>query len=322
MISTDEIKQTAIDTINTEAEAIEKLTNYIDSDFINAVKNIYNSKGRLIITGIGKSANIANKIVATLNSTGTPAVFMHAADAIHGDLGIILKNDIVLCISKSGNTPEIKSLIPIIKNSGNQLIAMVSNTESYLANQADLVLKAHVEREACPNNLAPTSSTTAQLVIGDALAVCLLKMKGFSNEDFARFHPGGTLGKRLYTRISDILKKEQNPSVNLYSSIKNVIIEISEKRLGATTVINDNGDIEGIITDGDIRRMLKNNTNLEKLQAKDIMNNSPKTIDINTLAIKAFNIMEDFKITQLIVTENNQYKGIIHLHNILDEGIV
>ena len=321
MITSEKIKQTAVKTIKTEAEAVSKLVNYIDDDFAKGIEEIFNSKGRLIITGIGKSANIANKIVATLNSTGTPAVFMHAADAIHGDLGIILKDDIVLCISKSGNTPEIKSLIPIIKNSGNTLIGMVSNTDSYLAQQADYVFKASVEREACPNNLAPTSSTTAQLVIGDAIAVCLLEMKGFSNEDFARFHPGGTLGKRLYVKVSDILKKEQKPSVNPDTSIKDVIVEISGKRLGATAVI-DNNKVAGIITDGDIRRMLENTDDFTKLKAKDIMNTTPKTVDYHTLAIKAFNLMEDNKITQLVVLDNDIYKGIIHLHNILDEGIV
>ncbi len=321
MLSANQIKQSALKTINTEAKAIERLAKFIDDDFVQAVTNIYKSKGRLIITGIGKSANIANKIVATLNSTGTPAVFMHAADAIHGDLGIILKDDIVLCISKSGNTPEIKSLIPIIKNSGNMLIGMVSNTNSYLAKQSDFVLKANVEREACPNNLAPTSSTTAQLVMGDALAVCLLEMKGFSNEDFARFHPGGTLGKRLFVKVSDILKQNSTPKVSPNASIKEVIIEISENRLGATAVI-ENNNLKGIITDGDIRRMLESNSNIELLSAKDIMNTSPKAIEYNTLAIKAFNIMEDHKITQLIVLKDGKYAGIIHLHNILDEGIV
>lgn len=320
-MSSNRILNIAKKTITAEATAITKLVDYLDDDFVKSVEEIFSSKGRLIITGIGKSANIGNKIVATLNSTGTPAVFMHAADAIHGDLGIVQKNDIVICISKSGNTPEIKSLVPIINNTGNTLIAMVSNTDSYLANHSKYVLKATVENEACPNNLAPTNSTTAQLVIGDALAVCLLELKGFTNNDFAKYHPGGSLGKRLYLKVGDLLKNTQMPEVAANDSIKTVILEISEKRFGATAVV-ENNILVGIITDGDIRRMLENSLDITKLSAKDIMSSNPKTVDIKTLAIDVFSTMEENKITQLAVTENNNYKGIIHLHDILNEGIV
>jgi len=320
-MSSQKIINIARKTILAEADAIKKLSEYLDDDFVKSVEEIYSSKGRLIITGIGKSANIGNKIVATLNSTGTPAVFMHAADAIHGDLGIIQKNDIVVCISKSGNTPEIKSLVPIINNTGNTLISMVSNTDSYLANHSKYVLKATVEKEACPNNLAPTNSTTAQLVIGDALAVCLLELKGFTNNDFAKYHPGGSLGKRLYLKVGDLLKNTEMPQVSDYDSIKNVIIEISEKRFGATAVITEN-KLVGIITDGDIRRMLEKSLDISKFIAKDIMTKNPKTVNMKTLAINVFNIMEENKITQLIVVDNDKYKGIIHLHDILNEGIV
>ena len=320
-MSSHKILNIAKKTILAEAEAVKKLSDYLDDDFVKSVEEIYNSNGRLIITGIGKSANIGNKIVATLNSTGTPAVFMHAADAIHGDLGIIQKNDIVICISKSGNTPEIKSLVPIINNTGNTLIAMVSNTDSYLANHSKYVLKATVDKEACPNNLAPTNSTTAQLVIGDALAVCLLELKGFTNNDFAKYHPGGSLGKRLYLKVGDLLKTTQMPQVSVSDSIKDVIIEISEKRFGATAVI-ENNLLVGIITDGDIRRMLEKSLDISSFTAKDIMTKNPKTVSMKTLAIDVFNTMEENKITQLIVVENNIYKGIIHLHDILNEGIV
>ncbi len=320
-MSSQRIINIAKKTILAEADAIKKLSEYLDDDFVNSVEEIYNSKGRLIITGIGKSANIGNKIVATLNSTGTPAVFMHAADAIHGDLGIIQNDDIVICISKSGNTPEIKSLVPIINNTGNTLISMVSNVDSYLANHSKYVLKATVEKEACPNNLAPTNSTTAQLVIGDALAVCLLELKGFTNNDFAKYHPGGSLGKRLYLKVGDLLKNTKMPKVIASDSIKDVIIEISEKRFGATVVIK-NDELVGIITDGDIRRMLEKSLDISKFTAKDIMTENPKTVNVKTLAIDVFNIMEENKITQLIVVDNNKYKGIIHLHDILNEGIV
>ncbi len=316
------IKSLAIETIYTEAAAIEKLAEYIDDNFERTVNEIFNGKGRVIVTGIGKSAIIASKIVATLNSTGTPAIFMHAADAIHGDLGIIQPDDIIICLSKSGNTPEIKVLVPLIKNLGNRLVGIVSNTDSYLAQKADYVLRATVEREACPNNLAPTSSTTAQMVIGDALAVCLLKLRGFTPADFARFHPGGSLGKKLYMRVSDIYSPNNAPRVQLNDPIPSVIIEISSKRLGATAVLDEKDKLLGIITDGDLRRMLQNNSTIERLTARDIMSKAPKIIGPHELAINAFHLMEQHKITQLLVVENDRYLGVIHIHDILREGIV
>lgn len=312
----------AKETILQEAESIKRLADYIDKDFEKVVKLIYKSKGRVIVTGIGKSANIANKIVATLNSTGTPAIFMHAADAIHGDLGIVQEDDVVICISKSGNTPEIKVLVPLIKSRGNALVGMVSSTDSFLGKNADFVLKSTVEKEACPNNLAPTSSTTAQLVVGDALAVCLLEYRGFSTEDFAKYHPGGALGKKLYMRVSDLYKNNEVPKVSINENVKNVIIEISSKRLGVTAVLNNAGDLAGVITDGDIRRMLQKNDKIEKLTAKDIMSANPKTIDKDELAINAFQLMENNNITQLVVTSKKKYVGIVHIHDILKEGIV
>jgi arabinose-5-phosphate isomerase len=309
-------------TISIESKAIANLINLLDKDFENAVKFILKSKGRVIVTGIGKSANIASKIVATLNSTGTPAVFMHAADAIHGDLGIVQKDDVVICISKSGSTPEIKVLIPLIKDSKNKIIAMTGNIDSYLAQQADFVLNTFIEQEACPNNLAPTTSTTAQLVMGDALAICLLEMKDFTSKDFAKYHPGGSLGKRLYLRVNDLVEKNEVPRVGLNENVTDVIIEISEKRLGATAVLDTNNIIVGIITDGDIRRMLKNHLNLTELRAKDIMSKNPKSIDADAMAIEALDIMEQNNITQLLVTENGTYKGVVHLHDLLKEGII
>lgn len=319
---TTDIKQLAIQTIKTEAEAISKLAALVDDDFEKSVSVIYNGKGRVIVTGIGKSAIIASKIVATFNSTGTPAIFMHAADAIHGDLGIIQPDDVIICLSKSGSTPEIKVLIPLIRNLGNKIIAIVSSTNSYLAQQSDYILKATVDKEACPNNLAPTSSTTAQLVIGDALAVCLLKLRGFSQEDFAKVHPGGSLGKKLYMRVSDLFVQVNAPKVTLEDKIRTIILEMTSKRLGATAVLNPDNTVAGIITDGDLRRMLQKNESVDSLTAKDIMSANPKSIDKDELAIHAFNKMESHKITQLIVTENNKYAGMIHLHDILKEGIV
>lgn len=307
--------------IMTECAAIEQLSDYIDDDFVAVAETIFNSKGRLIITGIGKSAIIATKIVATLNSTGTPSIFLHAADAIHGDLGLVLQDDVVICISKSGNTPEIKVLIPLIKNMGNCIVAIVGNTDSYLAAQSDYVLNTTVKEEACPNNLAPTSSTTAQLVMGDALAMTLLKMRGFSAADFARFHPGGALGKKLYTRVSDIMTGEEPPVVSPTDHLDKVIIEISTKRLGATAVV-EQGRIVGIITDGDLRRMLLRIRELLRVTASDIMSINPKTIEADELAINAFNIMEKNKITALLVTRNGNYCGVIHIHDILREGVV
>lgn len=317
-----DIKQLAIQTIKTEAEAIAKLASMVDDDFEKSVSVIYNGKGRVIVTGIGKSAIIASKIVATLNSTGTPAIFMHAADAIHGDLGIIQPDDVIVCLSKSGSTPEIKVLIPLIRNLGNKIIAIVSSTNSYLAQKSDYVLKATVDREACPNNLAPTSSTTAQLVIGDALAVCLLHLRGFTPDDFAKVHPGGSLGKKLYMRVSDIFTEVNAPKVTLEDKIRTIILEMTSKRLGATAVLNPDNSVAGIITDGDLRRMLQKNDPVDLLTAKDIMSANPKSIDKDELAINAFNKLEVHKITQLIVTENGKYAGMIHLHDILKEGIV
>jgi arabinose-5-phosphate isomerase len=304
-----------------ESKAIQNLEASIDKSFSDAVKAIFNSKGRVIITGIGKSAIIATKIVATLNSTGTPAVFMHAADAIHGDLGTILKDDVVICISKSGNTPEIKVLAPFIKNFKNTLIAITGNKDSFLGKQADFVLNTFVEKEACPNNLAPTTSTTAQLVMGDALAVCLLKLRGFSRDDFAKFHPGGALGKTLYLRVSDITSQNMKPQVNPETPLKDVIVEISRNMLGVTAVL-ENDEVIGIITDGDLRRMLSTTENFIKLKAKDIMTKSPKTIANSAMAIDALNLLETYDITQLISHENGKYAGVVHLHNLIKEGII
>jgi len=312
----------AKEVIEKEASAVANLKNYIDKSFTEISMLIFKSTGRLVITGIGKSAIIANKIVATMNSTGTPAIFMHAADAIHGDLGIIQPEDIVIFISKSGNTPEIKVLVPLIRKMGNTLIAMVSNIDSYLANHANFILRTTVDDEACPNNLAPTSSTTAQMVMGDALAVTLLKLRGFTQQDFAKLHPGGSLGKRLYTRVADLIDRRSKPSVSLNENIQNTIINISANRLGATVVLDENGVVSGIITDGDVRRMLERGFGLDTLQAKDIMSSKPKMVDATELAVMAFNIMEQNKITSVIVTERGKYIGLVHIHDIIREGIV
>ena len=320
-MNSEEIITSAKQTITEEAQAIAKLIDYIDDDFTKSVQYILQSKGRVVITGIGKSAIIANKIVATMNSTGTPAIFMHAADAIHGDLGIIQQDDVVICISKSGNTPEIKVLVPLLKRGNNKLIAITSNKNSVLAQQADSVLYAHVDKEACPNNLAPTTSTTAQLVLGDALAVCLLEMKHFGSSDFAKYHPGGALGKRLYLKVSDIISHNQKPEVSPDTDIKKVIVEISEKMLGVTAVLN-NHQIVGIVTDGDIRRMLSKTDSIKGLTAKDIMSVNPKTIEVDCLAIDALHLMEKNKITQLLATKQGEYVGIIHLHNLIQEGLI
>lgn len=315
------IIQTAKDTILIEAEAISRLADLVDEHFENAVRCILNSEGRVIVTGIGKSANIATKIVATMNSTGTPAVFMHAADAIHGDLGNIQQSDVVICISKSGNTPEIKVLVPLIKNSGNKIIAITGNPDSFLGKNADHVLNSYVEKEACPNNLAPTTSTTAQLVVGDALAVCLLNMKEFTSRDFAKYHPGGTLGKKLYLRVSDLVVNNEVPQVSPDASIKDVIVEISEKRLGTTAVVDEERLI-GIITDGDIRRMLEKNADIKSLTAADVMSADPIRVESETMAVEALDIMEDNNITQILVTENGKYVGVVHFHDLLKEGII
>lgn len=321
MNSKSSIINIAKQTIEMESKAIFNLSNLVNNDFADAVNLIYNSKGRVIITGIGKSAIIASKIVATLNSTGTPAVFMHAADAIHGDLGLILEDDVVICISKSGNTPEIKVLIPLIKRAKNKIIAITGNLESFLGQHADYILNAYVEKEVCPNNLAPTTSTTAQLVIGDALAVCLLDLRGFSSTDFAKYHPGGALGKKLYLRVQDISSVNQKPKVTASTSIKNVIIEITEKMLGVTAVV-ENDKITGIITDGDLRRMLTKVDDFSKLTAKDIMSPNPKRISSGAMAIDALEIMETHGISQLLVEENGNYAGVVHLHDLIKEGII
>ncbi|MDX1602318.1 MAG: KpsF/GutQ family sugar-phosphate isomerase [Salinimicrobium sediminis] len=321
MTSQEKILSVARETILTEAKAIANLEQLLDQNFAEAVQAVYQSKGRVIITGIGKSAAIATKIVATLNSTGTPAIFMHAADAIHGDLGTILQDDVVICISKSGNTPEIKVLVPLIKNFGNTLIAITGNTESFLGKQADFTLNTFVEKEACPNNLAPTTSTTAQLVMGDALAVCLLQLRGFSSSDFAKYHPGGALGKKLYLRVSDIADQNQKPVVTPTTPIPQVILEISEKMLGVTAVL-DHEKIIGIVTDGDIRRMLQKSLNISELTAGDIMSHNPKTIEYDAMAVDAMDVLEENKISQLLAVKDGKYYGVVHLHNLIREGII
>lgn len=307
-------------TILIESIAIANLINFVDDAFENAVKLIHNSQGRIIITGIGKSAIVASKIVATLNSTGSPAIFMHAADAIHGDLGNIQQDDVIICISNSGNTPEIKVLIPLIKNYGNKIIAITGNTSSFLGTESDYVLNSSVEKEACPNNLAPTSSTTAQMVIGDALAVCLLDLNDFGSKDFAKYHPGGSLGKKLYLRVSDLVERNEKPQVLPTTSVKDVLMEISEKRLGATAVI-ENNTIVGIITDGDIRRMLNSTNDFSNLKASDIMSANPKSIDIDAMAVDTLHTMESNNISQILVQKNGNYAGVVHLHDLIKEGI-
>jgi arabinose-5-phosphate isomerase len=315
------ILQTAKETILLESSAIANLANLLDENFEKAVNFILNSNGRVIVTGIGKSANIATKIVATFNSTGTPAIFMHAADAIHGDLGNVQENDVVICLSKSGNTPEIKVLVPLIKNYGNKIIAITGNIDSFLGKNADFPLNTFVEKEACPNNLAPTSSTTAQLVMGDALAVCLQDLRGFSSKDFARYHPGGALGKRLYLRVADLIKNNQTPKVDIDSAIAKVIVEISEKRLGVTAVL-EGEKIIGIITDGDIRRMLRKSTDITLFKARDIMGKAPKTIYQDAMAIEALEKLEQSNITQILVVDaQEKYVGVVHLHDLIKEGI-
>jgi arabinose-5-phosphate isomerase len=318
----DIIISSALRTLQLQAESVKELNPFINSDFVKAVECISKNNGRLVVSGIGKSAIIAQKIVATLNSTGTPSLFMHAADAIHGDLGMIQENDIVLIISKSGDSPEIKVLVPLVKGFGNTLIGMLGNTHSFLAQNADIILNTTVSQEACPNNLAPTTSTTAQMVMGDALAVCLMELKGFKTQDFARFHPGGALGKKLYLRVEDLITKELKPQVNKNTSIKEVIIEITKKRLGAAAVINDSNEICGIITDGDLRRMLEKTTEISTLSASDIMSHCPKQINSDALAAEALEVMRKNSINHLLVTNNNVYIGIIHLQDLIREGII
>ncbi len=321
MKSTQEILKIALNTISIESKAIQQLSKQITDDFSKLVLEILNLKGRLIITGVGKSAIIAQKLVATFNSTGTPSIFMHAADAVHGDLGIIQNDDLVLCLSKSGNTAEIKILIPLLKQRATLLACIVGDKNSYLAQQSDFILDATIEIEACPNNLAPTTSTTAQLVLGDALAVCLVECREFSKEDFAKFHPGGALGKRLHLKVSDLSSLNEKPQIDIAASIKEVILEISKKRLGVVAIL-DNNELKGVITDGDLRRMMEKYPSFENLKAIDIMNPNPKTIDYQEMAVNALQIMKMHNITQLIVKKNNLYEGVVHLHDLLKEGII
>ena len=316
------IKKIARDVLLNESSAIHNITNFIDDHFEACVREIYSAKGRVVVTGVGKSAIIANKIVATLNSTGTPSIFMHAADAIHGDLGMVQSEDIVICISKSGNTPEIKVLVPLLKRRGSKLVALVSNTNSYLAEQADFILNATIAEEACPHNLAPTTSTTVHIALGDALAVCLLELRGFTSRDFAEYHPGGSLGKQLYLKVSDIYINNELPIVGPNTSLKDVILEISSKRLGCTAVIDDKSSLLGIITDGDLRRMLQKNANLNGIIATDIMTRTPKKIEKDEFAVAALHMMQENNITQLVVMNGSQIAGFVHLHDLLKEGIV
>ena len=321
-ISGEQIMTGAKRTVTLQASAIAGLSAFINDEFVNAVHTIAACKGRLVISGIGKSAIVAQKIVATMNSTGTPALFMHAADAIHGDLGMVQEQDIVMVISKSGDSPEIKVLAPLVKNFGNTLIGIVGNMGSYLAAQCDIAVNSTIEQEACPNNLAPTTSTTAQMVMGDAIAICLMELRGFATKDFAKFHPGGALGKKMYLRAGDLIKQHEKPSISAEDSIKIAIIEITKKRLGATVVLKENNTLAGIITDGDIRRMLEKYDSFQNIQAKDIMNIAPKVTESDTLAIEALEIMRSNNISQLVVTDKGAYAGILHLHDIIREGII
>lgn len=318
----DSVKQVALRTIEQEAQSIKGLAAFINSDFEKAVDAISKTKGRVVISGIGKSAIIAQKIVATLNSTGTAASFLHAADAIHGDLGAVQQEDVVIIISKSGNSPEIKVLVPLIKNFGNIIIGMIGNIDSYLAKHSDIILNTTVEQEACPNNLAPTTSTTAQLVMGDALAVCLMELNGFNSDDFAKFHPGGSLGKKLYLRVNDLYKDNEKPAVGPSQTLKEVIVEMTGKRLGVTAVVDNANNLLGIITDGDLRRMLEKGGSLDTVIAKDVMTIIPKTIGPDELAVDALDMMRKKEITQLVVADDNKYLGIIHLHDLIKEGLI
>jgi arabinose-5-phosphate isomerase len=321
LLTDNEILESAQQTLKIEAESLKDLIPLLNSDFANATKAVFECKGRLIVSGIGKSANVAHKIVATLNSTGTPAVFMHAADAIHGDLGIVLKDDIVMILSNSGNSPEIKALLPFIKSRGNKVIAIVGNLKSDLGQKSDWVFNSSVKKEACSNNLAPTSSTTAQMALGDALAVALINMRGFTSIDFAKSHPGGALGKKFYLKIDEIVAKNERPQVKLSSTINEVIYEMSSKRLGATAVVKEEKVI-GIITDGDIRRMIEKTKDLTNVKAQDIMGNNPLSLPLGALASEAMRIVKEKNIMHLvIVDEQNKYVGIIHLHDLINEGI-
>lgn len=321
MKNSQEIINIAKETLEIERDSIHNLIEFIDSDFAKVVEEIYHSSGRVVVSGIGKSAIIAQKIVATFNSTGTPSIFLHAADAIHGDLGMVQENDLVILISKSGNTPEVKVLVPLVKNLGNKLIALTGNSNSFLGENADYFLNCAVEKEACPNNLAPTNSTTAQMVIGDALAVCLIKCRGFGSQDFARYHPGGALGKKLYLRVSDLYVQNERPAVKPSDNLKDIILEISSKRMGITAV-EESGKLFGVITDGDLRRMLSTRDNYENITAKDIMSSAPKTLEKNSMAIEAVEVMKQNNITQLIIMDGEQYLGVVHFHDLLKEGLI
>jgi arabinose-5-phosphate isomerase len=322
MLNKQNIIETAKRTIELQASSVQNLLAYIDDAIVTAIEAIANSKGRIVVSGIGKSAIVAQKMVATFNSTGTPALFMHAADAIHGDLGMIQQDDVVMIVSKSGDSPEIKMLTPLVKNFGNIIIGMVGNMQSYLALQSNIVLNTSVEKEACPNNLAPTNSTTAQMVMGDVLAICLMEAKEFKTGDFAKFHPGGTLGKKMYLRVIDLIKFHEKPIVYSKDDIRKVIVEISKNRLGSTVVLGEKDNIEGIITDGDVRRMFEKYEDFKQIQAKDIMSNSPKLVEFDTLAVEALQIMKKNNISQLLVVENSNYIGILHIHDLLREGII
>ncbi len=312
----------ALRTINLQVQSLQGLQAFIGDDFENAVLKLAQCKGRLIVSGIGKSAIVAQKIVSTFNSTGTPSIFMHAADAIHGDLGMIRPEDMVMIISKSGDSPEIKVLVPLIKNFGNTLVGMIGNTQSFLAKHCDILINATVLQEACPHNLAPTTSTTAQMIMGDVLAICLMELKSFNSEDFAKYHPGGTLGKKLYLRVGSLAAQNGQPKVLPSANIKTVIVEITQQRLGATAVVNEKDELLGIITDGDLRRMIEKELSFDKLLAKEIMSPNPKSIAAEVLAVNALEIMKQNNISQLLVTENNKYAGIIHLHDLIREGII
>jgi arabinose-5-phosphate isomerase len=316
------ILTTARETIDVELAAVAALRDSLDDHFVKTVETIYKSKGRTILTGIGKSAIVAQKIAATLNSTGTPSVFMHAADAIHGDLGIVQPEDVVICLSKSGDTPEIKALVPLLKNFGNALVGMVSNRDSYLGKNAMYILHTPIEKEADPNNLAPTASTTAQMVMGDALATSLLALRGFTSADFAQFHPGGALGKQLYLRVRDIFPQHDTPSVFGHDNLQKTILEMTTKRLGATAVLDNNHHLMGVITDGDLRRLLQKAIDLKTITAADMMSKNPKTVEADILAVEALQIMREKSITQLIVLDSGKYVGMIHLHDLLKEGLV
>jgi arabinose-5-phosphate isomerase len=322
VISEEHIRETALRTIDIEVETLRDLRGSINTDFVHCVQSIFRSKGRLVVTGIGKSAIIAQKLVATFNSTGTPSLFMHAADAIHGDLGMIRSEDVVLCLSKSGETAEIKALVPLLKKMGNLMIGMVSKPDSFLGKSADFTLLTPVSQEADPNNLAPTASTTAQVVMGDALATALLAIRGFSPEDFALVHPGGTLGKQLYLRVHDIYPHNERPCVSIRANLREIILEMTSKRLGCTVVIDDQDRIAGIITDGDLRRMLEQHPDIQEVRADDIMTINPKTVTPDTMAVQALETIQHHSITQLIVAENQNFLGIIHLHDLIREGLI